>query len=432
MANAPTRFIKAGRNEGEAVELLNQLFDAAARCGASDIHIEDEDADTAIRLRIGGDLQEYRRIDKQTALICDAKIRAVCQMSLQERMAAMDGRMFIEVDSRMVDVRVSVLPSRTGQSIVCRLLDQQNAARRLSGVEMTPSVCSALGGVLAEPDGLVLMTGPTGSGKTSTLYAMLNELNKPEAKIVTVEDPVEYRLTRAVQVNVNERLTFAKALRSILRQDPDIILVGEIRDPETARIAVEASMTGHLVLSTLHANDAPTTLTRLVDLGVDPFTLGAVLRCVIAQRLAKRLCQHCCTPYELSRSERDWLSLYDPDHSGTGFWHSPGCDQCNHTGIGGRIPVMEMAVGDAAVRLAITKNSRSEIVRAAQRQGQYETLVQAGMRLALDGQISLLEVRKLTSGMDIYGGPILQGTHTPSSTSVLPFLGGTGLEEVRA
>lgn len=418
MANAPTRFIKAGRNEGEAVDLLNNLFDVAARMGASDVHIEDEDADTVIRLRIGGDLQEFKRIDKQTALICDAKIRAVCQMSLSDRMGAMDGRMFIEVDSRMVDVRVSVLPSRTGQSVVCRLLDQQNAARRLAEIAMTPSVRTALGGVLAEPDGLVLMTGPTGSGKTSTLYAMLNELNKPEAKIVTVEDPVEYRLTRAVQVNVNERLTFANALRAILRQDPDIILVGEIRDQETAKIAVEASMTGHLVLSTLHANDAPTTLTRLVDLGVDPFTLGAVLRCVIAQRLSKRLCPHCCTSYELTRGEMDWLRFYDPDHSGTGFWHSPGCEHCANTGINGRIPVMEMAVGDAAVRLAITKNSRSEIARAAQRQGQYETLVQAGMRLALEGQISLAEVRKLASGMDgITDSPATTTTKNPTSVS---------------
>ncbi len=407
MSSAPTRFIKAGRNEEPVVNLLNGLFDQATRIGASDIHFEDDDEGTVIRFRIGGDLHYIQRIDRQTSLIADAKIRAVCKMSLQERMAAQDGRMFIEVDGRMVDVRVSLLPCRTGQSTVCRLLDQKNAARRLDDVLMTAPVRQAIDAALAEPDGLILMTGPTGSGKTSTLYAMLNELNVPERKIITVEDPVEYRLARAVQVNVNPKLTFAKALRSILRQDPDIILVGEMRDTETAHIGVEAAMTGHLVLSTLHANDGATTITRMTDLGVDAFTLGAVLRCVISQRLAKRLCPHCSHPEELGVNDKAWLSLFAPQYMNAEFWVADGCRECANTGVFGRLPVMELIVADQGVRSATIRNNRNDISIAARKQEQYESLVEAGLRWAQMGQISFYEARRLASNAEYSYEPLL-------------------------
>lgn len=409
---APTRFIKAGRNEEGVVNLLNDLFDKAARIGASDIHIEDDDDGTVIRLRIGGDLHYIQRVDRQTSLIMDAKIRSVCKMSLQERMAAQDGRMFLEVDGRMVDVRVSLLPSRTGQSIVCRLLDQKNAARRLDDILMTTGVRRAIDAALCEPDGLILMTGPTGSGKTSTLYAMLNEINAPERKIITIEDPVEYRLSRAVQVNVNHKLSFAKALRSVLRQDPDVVLVGEMRDPETAHIGVEAAMTGHLVLSTLHANDGATTITRMVDLGVDPFTLGAVLRCVISQRLAKRLCPHCRRQEDLRSSDRSWLSIFAPQYQDAEFYVSEGCRECANTGVSGRIPVMELVVADQGVRAATIRNNRAEISAAARNQEQYESLVEAGLRWATMGQISFYEARKLASNMDFSEDTDVSGSET--------------------
>jgi len=395
----PTRFQVNGRSEGPSVELLNELFDDAIRLGASDIHFEDGDQGCAIRFRVGGELRQIRRIDHQTALMCDSKIRAVCRMSLQERYVPLDGRMFIEVDDRIVDVRVSIVPTRSGQSIACRLLDQNNASRRLEQIEMSDTVRAAIASVLDEPDGLILLTGPTGSGKTTTLYSILNQLNRPEVKIVTVEDPVEYRLEGVNQINVDDRFTFATALRSILRQDPDIILVGEIRDAETAKIAVEASMTGHLVLASLHANDMASTMTRLVDLGVDKHVLSIVLRCVIAQRLPKQLCPHCAEPHTLTAGEREWLTVVAAHYLDRQYFSARGCDQCKG-GTSERIPVMEMVVGGAAMRRAIGLNTRAEIIRAARLQKQYETIVDAGLRHALNGRITLAEVKKLSRSLD--------------------------------
>ncbi len=427
MAEAPTRFISSGRKDGAAVDLLNRTFEDAARRGASDVHFDDtDDGQTLIRFRIGGLLEDIEKIDRQLMLMCDSKIRAFCQLSLQERMIPLDGRMFIDVDGGMVDMRVSIMPSRTGQSIVCRLLDQKNAARTLQSVEMTDEVRFALDEVLKEPNGLVVTSGPTGSGKTSTLYAMLNALNTPEVNIITVEDPVEYRLDRATQVQVSEKLSFAMALRSTLRQDPDIILVGEIRDAETARIAVEAAMTGHLVLATTHANDTSTTLTRLVDLGVDPFTLGAVLRAGLAQRLAPRLCECCVRPHELTRLEQDWLQDFAPEHAAAQFYTADGCDACDHKGSKGRLPVFEMVVGDHEVRLAVQKNSRADMIAAAHRQPQFETLIEAGLRLAVAGQISLHEARRLSSNIDrstqrtgtVPSASLVSSGHAASSTVV--------------
>jgi type II secretory ATPase GspE/PulE/Tfp pilus assembly ATPase PilB-like protein len=398
----PGKFISTGRGDGQAVDMLNRLFIDAANMGASDIHFESGDkGETVIRYRISGILQEIDRVPQQIGKDIDSKVRAKCRMSLSERMDSQDGRMFIEVDDRVIDVRVSLLPCRTGQSLVCRLLDQRNAARKIHDVQMTDEVRTAIMDILCEPDGLVLMTGPTGSGKTSTLYAMLNHLNEETVKIITVEDPVEYRLDRAIQVNVNEKLTFARALRSILRQDPDVILVGEIRDPETAKTAVEASLTGHLVLSTLHANDAATTLTRMVDLGVDPFTLGATLRGVISQRLIRRLCPHCRVEYRPVNGEREWLDFHAPKHAHLQFFHAnpDGCDYCDG-GFDGRMPVMEMVTGDAHVRHAVLTNDRQEITRAARKQKQYMSLMEAGMLAAVRGETTLLEVRRISANID--------------------------------
>ncbi|RMD68841.1 MAG: type II/IV secretion system protein [Gammaproteobacteria bacterium] len=322
----------------------------------------------------------------------EAKIRMKAKLPLSERRAPLDGRFHIEAEGRMVDMRLSIVPTRTGQSIVCRLLDQANAGRRLDEIDMTPAARKVMDDILAHPNGLFLVTGPTGSGKTTTLYAALNEVNTPERKVITVEDPVEYRLRRGCQINVDETNTFARALRAILRQDPDVILVGEIRDAETARIAVQAAMTGHLVLSTLHANDAATSITRLADLGVDPFTLGVALRAVSAQRLVRRLCT-CAVPVPPGPDEALWLERFGIQ--GDLFYVPAGCERCGD-GFAGRIPVIEMIAVDPPVRAAIDQGDVQAIRKAAMAQPQFETLAQAGARLAREGKTTLAEAIRIT------------------------------------
>lgn len=403
MAIEPDRFISSSKIDARSVEALNGIFDAAARAGASDIHFEDADHNTLVRFRVNGILHEHAVLDRSTALEMDAKIRMKSKMSIQERRSALDGRLFLRVDDRIVDVRVSILPTRCGQSTVCRLLDQSNANRRLNDIYLTPQCREALDDILAMPDGLMLVTGPTGSGKTSTLYAVLNELNNIETKIITVEDPVEYRLELVNQVEIQPGLSFAQALRSILRQDPDICMIGEVRDSETAKIAVQAAMTGHLVLSTLHANDAPTTLTRMVDLGADPFTLGAGLRCAIAQRLVRKLCEHCRTEYIPDASDLKWFKQMGIPAGGYKTFYAAGecgCDACGGTGFKGRLPVMEMILGDKAVRLAIDENDRQGIIAAARKQKQFETLAEAGTRLCAEGLTTLAEAQRISAESD--------------------------------
>jgi type II secretory ATPase GspE/PulE/Tfp pilus assembly ATPase PilB-like protein len=395
----PGQFISTGARDEEAVELLNRIFVQAARRGASDVHFEDGDEGCLVRLRLNGRLEELTRIESRVAASMEAKIRMKAKMPLSERRVPLDGRLFVGVDGRMVDVRVSVLPIRTGQSIVCRILDQANAARRLADIDMTAAVRRAIEAAIAEPDGLVLVTGPTGSGKTSTLYAMLNALNGVERKCVTVEDPVEYRLPLACQVNVGPGLGFAEALRAILRQDPDVILVGEVRDAETARIALSAAMTGHLVLSTLHANDAASTLTRLVDLGLDPFTLGTAVRAVIAQRLLRKLCT-CAVREAPGEPERAWLDRHGLFEAPEGYRRPAGCPACGGSGQAGRVAVMEVIVADRPVRRAVDANDRRAIARAARDQPQYETLAQAGARLAAGGLTTLAEAMRAASEQD--------------------------------
>lgn len=400
----PTRFISAVRGDEEAVRFLNGLIERAAREGASDIHFEDEDGGyTTVRFRFSGELEVVERIPRELMTMCDSKIRARCKMSSSERNIPLDGRTFVDVDGVMIDLRVSIAPITNGQSIVMRLIDSRNARRTIASVEMPDCVREELMKVLDEPNGLVVMTGPTGSGKTSTLYAMLNHLNTTNRKILTVEDPVEYRLPGVNQCEVNDKMNFAAALRSFLRQDPDVILVGEIRDGETAQTAIHAALTGHLVFTTLHTNDAPTTLTRLTDLGVDAFSLGAVLRAAISQRLSRKLAPCCKRPADLNAAERAWLAEFFPSYAETQFYTSDGCPECGGKGTSGRVPVIEMAVGTHEVQVAILKNSRPELLTAVREQHQYESLIEAGLRLAAAGQISLAEARKLASNVDPAG-----------------------------
>jgi type II secretory ATPase GspE/PulE/Tfp pilus assembly ATPase PilB-like protein len=404
----PDEFISTSSGDGRVVALLNDVFREAARTGASDIHLQDGDDDAVVRFRVDGALREARRLTKREMSDVDAKMRMKASVSPSER-KPMDGRIFIAVDDRVVDIRVSWLPIRTGMSIVCRLLDQANATRRIDDVDMSTSVRRVINETLAEPNGLFLVSGPTGSGKTSTLYAMLNRVNTPDRKIITVEDPVEYRLAGACQVNVErpkvgpgghstERgVTFASALRAILRQDPDVILIGEIRDAETAKIAVESALTGHLVLSTIHANDAPSTLTRLLDLGVDPFTLGAALRAVVAQRLLPRLCA-CARYTHIPDETARWMSNANPGLSitpGSQFPEKVGCEACAQSGYRGRVPVIELVKSDVGLRDAVATRELQHIERAAHHQAQHETLMQAGLRLAAEGKTTLDDVYRL-------------------------------------
>ena len=402
----PTEFISTQTGDDKVVALLNDIFKSAARRGASDIHIEDAESGAVVRMRVDGKLWQTHTMTSQDMRNADTKIRMKAGLSPSDR-KPMDGRVFIEVDDRMVDVRVSWLPTRNGMSIVGRLLDQANASRTLADIDMSPSVRRVIDETLEEPNGLFLVSGPTGSGKTSTLYAMLSALNSVERKIITVEDPVEYRIPLACQVNVerpkatafgnpsDKGTTFASALRSILRQDPDIILIGEIRDAETARIAIEASLTGHLVLSTVHANDAPATITRLLDLGIEPFPLGAALRCVVAQRLLSRLCT-CARPYPADTVAcAAFASLGAPIAAGQTLLLPQGCERCGFIGYKGRVPVLELIRCDSALREAISTKDSAVISQAAQRQPQFVRLATGGALHALAGKTTLEQALRL-------------------------------------
>lgn len=402
----PTEFISTQTGDEKVVGLLNEIFKTAARMGASDIHIEDADVDAIVRMRLDGKLRQTHTLTSQEMRNADTKIRMKAGLSPSDR-KPMDGRIFLEVDERMVDVRVSWLPTRNGMSIVGRLLDQANASRTLADIDMSASVRRVIDETLEEPNGLFLVSGPTGSGKTSTLYAMLSALNGPERKIITVEDPVEYRIPLACQVNVerpkgtasghpaDKGTTFATALRSILRQDPDIILIGEIRDAETARIAIEASLTGHLVLSTVHANDAPATITRLLDLGIEPFPLGAALRCVVAQRLLSRLCT-CARPVPAEAVTcATFAGLGVAVAVGQALRAPQGCERCGYSGYKGRVPVLELVRCDAALREAITTQDSQMITQAAQQQGQFVRLATGGAQHARDGKTTLEQALRL-------------------------------------
>lgn len=375
------RFIKTGRGDIEAVEMLNHLFDEAAERGYSDVHLETfEGGKMRVRIRNNGTLYEHHIADEKVAKQSEDKIRMMCKMTLNDRDSPQDGRFSLWTGGRYVDVRTSLVPTRDGVSIVCRLLDQRNANRQLSDLDMPAAVRAAYEMALTRNEGLFLMTGPTGSGKTSTLYACLNEVNTIEKKLITIEDPVEYRLKYAQQFEVSEHRPFGKLLRSSLRQDPEVVLVGEIRDSETAGIAVQASLTGHLVLSTLHTNDAAGAVVRMADLGVDAYTLGTSLLAIVAQRLLNRNCPDCRVEKALSDVDKHWLEQVGYDREWHFFERSEhGCPTCGGKGVKGRVPVMEMIVGSSALRAAIEEGDKRGIEAEAKRQPQFRTLVFAAL-----------------------------------------------------
>jgi len=366
-----------GFSDAPLVRLVNSVIFQAAEDGASDVHFEPQEDALVVRFRIDGVLQEVQRIPKRMTPGVTTRLKVLAKLDIAERRKPQDGRISLNAAAagRMLDVRVATLPTVEGEKVVMRLLDKSRRAPTLEELGLSDAMRDQLATIIKRPTGALLVTGPTGSGKSTTLYAGLTTINRPEINIITVEDPVEYRLAGVNQVQINQRagLTFAAALRSILRSDPDVVMVGEIRDGETAKMAIEAALTGHFVLSTLHTNDAPGAVTRLTEMGVEPFLTGAAVTGVLAQRLARKLCTHCCEMYQPSVEEL-LQSRVSPEvalaSDGMAFYRKRGCPRCNQTGYKGRIGVYQLlTMTEEIAALAVARASREEIERVALEHG---------------------------------------------------------------
>ena len=391
-----------GISDGPLVRLVNALIFQAAEEGASDVHFEPQEDALAVRFRIDGVLREVQRIPKKMAAGVTTRLKVLSKLDIAERRKPQDGRITLSTSAvgRMLDIRLATLPTVEGEKVVMRLLDKSRKAPTLVELGLSEPMREQLTRVIAMPTGALLVTGPTGSGKSTTLYACLAQINRPEINIITVEDPVEYRLAgvNQVQINVRAGLTFASSLRSILRSDPDVVMVGEIRDTETAKISVEAALTGHFVLSTLHTNDAPSTITRLGEMGVEPFLTGAAVSAVLAQRLARKLCTHCCEAYTPSEAEllearvsREAARVSD----GAVFYRKKGCPRCNHTGYRGRIGLYQLlTMSEEIASLAVRHASRDEIARAAI-DGGMRTMWDDGLEKVATGLTSVEELARV-------------------------------------
>lgn len=405
IAAEPNEFISTSTSDAASVRYLNTLFAKAAIEGISDVHFEDTDEGCKIRIRKNGEMVVMDIVSHAYSREFDNKIRMKCKLAIVERMTPHDGKFFYEVEGRRIDVRVSILPLAQGQSIVCRILDQKSNIISLDEIEMPRDVRSAINHIVMQPQGLFLVTGPTGSGKTTTLYGILQKLNTSKVKIITIEDPVEYRIAGINQSQTNNKLTFAGGLKSMLRQDPDIILVGEIRDSETARIATQAALTGHIVLSTLHTNNALITLSRMLDLEVDRNALSAAMGGFMAQRLIRTLCQNCRIAVPVDSYARQQMlhnEITAEAIDNTEVIYEPGsnCPIC-HDGWTGRMPVFELITSNVESRLAIEQGDIKALERAAKRQPQYRSLGHHAMQLVLSGQTSLLEATGVTGSTNV-------------------------------
>ena len=392
-----------GISDVPLVRLVNSIIFQAAEDGASDIHFEPQEDSLVVRLRIDGVLHEVQRIPKRMMAGVTTRLKVLAKLDIAERRKPQDGRISLNAAAagRMMDIRVATLPTVEGEAVVMRLLDKSKKAPTLTELGLSDAMRVRMEELIRRPTGAILVTGPTGSGKSTTLYAALTEINRPEINIITVEDPVEFRLGGVNQVQINQRagLTFAAALRSILRSDPDVVMVGEIRDGETAKISIEAALTGHLVLSTLHTNDAPGALTRLNEMGVEPFLTGSAVSAVLAQRLARKLCTHCCEMYTPTTDEMIKARV-SPEVAaaadGIVFYRKKGCPRCGQTGYKGRIGVYQLLVmSETLESLAASKASREELDRAAIEEGM-RTLWDDGLAKVAAGLTSLEELARVT------------------------------------
>jgi type IV pilus assembly protein PilB len=392
-----------GVSDAPLVRLVNSVIFQAAEDGASDVHFEPHEDALVVRFRVDGVLQEVQRIPKRMAPGVTTRLKVLAKLDIAERRKPQDGRISLSAAAagRLLDVRLATLPTVEGEKVVMRLLDKSKKPPTMEQLGLAEEMREQLTAIIARPTGALLVTGPTGSGKSTSLFAALNQINRPEINIITVEDPVEYRLPGVNQVQINNRagLTFASALRSILRSDPDVVMVGEIRDGETAKISIEAALTGHMVLSTLHTNDAPSALTRLQEMGVEPFLTGAAVTGVLAQRLARKLCTHCCEMYQ--PSVEDLLKArvapgVAAASDGMVFYRKRGCPRCNQTGYKGRIGVYQLLVMTEQLQtLAASKATREEIERAAIGEGM-KTLWDDGLAKVASGLTSIEELARIT------------------------------------
>ena len=389
--------------EAPIVKLLQSVFDDAAQVRASDIHIEPQEGRLQIRFRIDGVLHLQTETDIKIAPSLALRLKLMSELDISEKRLPQDGRFAVRVRNQRIDVRISTMPTQYGESVVMRLLNQGGTQLRLDAIGMPRALVEKFRAIVQRPNGLVLVTGPTGSGKTTTLYCALAELNSVEKKLITVEDPVEYRLSGINQVQVNEKieLDFARVLRSALRQDPDIVLVGEMRDQETAQIGLRAAMTGHLVLSTLHTNDAVSTPLRLMDMGVPRYMVGSSLQGVLAQRLVRTICESCTTPYEPTPSEREWLSLELNDKVDMArYFHGKGCSHCNGMGYRGRTGVYELLEMTRAVVDAANDPNPSHFLKVAKQQMAGETLRRHAVQLVVQGRTTIAEAMRISNQIE--------------------------------
>ena len=380
-------------------KLLNLVLLQAIRDKASDIHFEPFENEYKMRYRIDGVLYEMVPPPKYIAAALSSRIKVMANLDIAERRLPQDGRISLTVQGKPVDLRVSVLPTMFGESVVLRVLDRSQVSFDLEKLGLRQEGCDLVRRLIHKPNGIIIVTGPTGCGKTTTLYSAMNELNDIKTKLITTEDPVEYDIDGLIQVQMKPDigLTFARCLRSILRQDPDIILVGEIRDLETAEIAAQASLTGHVVFTTLHTNDAPSSIARLLDLGVEPFLVTATIEGIVAQRLVRKICEKCKTPFEPTEGQLSELSLTPDDIKGKKFYYGRGCNRCNNTGYKGRTGIFEIMTFNDEIRELIMNQASTNVLRAAGQKAGMRLLRDNGLAAIYDGVTTIDEVVKETS-----------------------------------
>jgi type IV pilus assembly protein PilB len=397
-AGVDTSDAAAAAESAPVRKLLNLILLTAVKAQASDIHFEPFEDIFRVRNRIDGVLYEMLPVPKTLAPALVARIKVMSHLDISERRLPQDGKIPIRIGDKEVDLRVSSLPTMFGESVVIRILDRSVVSLDIDKVGFTDDLLAQFKQVIEEPNGIVVVTGPTGSGKTTTLYAALSAVNEDSVKIITTEDPVEYEINGLIQVPVDDSVgrSFAHCLRAILRQDPDILLVGEVRDQETAKIAIEASLTGHLVFTTLHTNDAPTAITRLLDMGIEPFLLSATLETIVAQRLVRTICTKCKAPYQPSEEELMSLGIKSRDAESQRFYYGKGCENCKNTGYRGRTAIHEMLdVNDAIREQMLSRASAAQIRITAQRAGM-RTLRDAGITKIYAGITTIEEVIRET------------------------------------
>jgi type IV pilus assembly protein PilB len=397
-ATGATADLETLANETPIVRFVNLVLFQAVQDRASDIHFEPFEDEFKIRYRVDGALYEMSPPPKHLALPVISRIKVMSSLDISERRMPQDGRISMQIAGRNIDLRVSTLPTQFGESVVLRVLDRAAVKLDIKTLGFPKAIHEYVMGAVQQPNGIFVVTGPTGSGKTTTLYSCLREINSIDAKLLTVEDPVEYDIEGIMQVAVNESvgMTFSKALRAFLRQDPDIIMLGEMRDLETSQIAIQASLTGHLVLSTLHTNDAPGCVTRLIDMGVEPFLISSTLMAVLAQRLVRTVCKKCRTPFEPTETQLSLLNLSPHDIGDKVFYYGRGCANCNDTGYRGRRGIFELLVASEPIRLLINQRAPTVVIRQKAVELGMVTLREDGLRAIFDGDTTIEEIVKYT------------------------------------